>query len=771
MSSEKALQIGRYQIKSKLGDGAMAIVLRAHDPVFKRDVAIKVLHRQYSRNEVIRKRFLREARALAQLDHPAIVPIYDFGQERQRVYLVMRLMHEDSLADRIQAEGKRSFEEIALVMHRIGDALDKAHEEGFIHRDVKPDNILFDQYDQPFLGDFGIVSNTGSHGTLTTDRFIGSPAYMSPEQVDSNRTVDGRSDLYALGIVLFEMLTGELPYQADTAMRLAMQHLTADVPKVYERNQQLPKQWQKLIDRAMAKEPDERFQSGEALSVATKALIERSKPNEVAPVTDETEQDKRSSLRLWLIAAGVLGPLLVLWLIFTQVQANSAEAQRQAQLSLDATATSIAQLNQAAAIALEETAIAVDLAENNPEALIQTQTSEAESGLATFIAQDEATNEARLSLTEAALAADSAEIATATSTSTPVPTATPQPLLSCSQADDYNLAIADEAALSHPVGYSSASSTGEEFFVQWEVENLSETCAFSLQSVRLLDGNQLVRSDLTRLDGQLIDELAEGETGAIVIYFDDNLPTEVDGTWVIAASGGEDRPIPLDDYVLTLQLDQWIVEIENVTPTVTLRAVATPRPNTAATSTRAAANANFNATETARAQQAQAQATQTQEARVRAFQMTQTAQAAAANNNANATASAQAVAFRATETARANSANQRATQTAQANAAAWQATQTAQAATPTPRPATPTPPTPTSAPAPTQTPSPFSCDVSNPDGDSDGDGKLNKFEIAEGLDPCDPDTDDDGFIDGQDVCPLSAGEPNGNGCPGTGTDR
>lgn len=264
---------GRYEIKEQLGRGGMASVFRAYDPRFKRDVAVKVLPRELLLDDPqFRARFEREAETIAALEHPAIVPVYDFGEENGQPYLVMRLMTGGSLAERI-AQGPLPAPDAAHILRRIGSALDRAHEKGIIHRDLKPGNILFDQYGEAYLADFGIVRLKEAGGTLTaTGGLVGTPAYMSPEQIQG-KALDGRTDIYALGIIVFEMLTGKKPYDADTPAMMLVKQITEPMPRVLEVNPDLPPGCEYVITRATAKEADGRFdKAGEMADTLASAL-------------------------------------------------------------------------------------------------------------------------------------------------------------------------------------------------------------------------------------------------------------------------------------------------------------------------------------------------------------------------------------------------------------------------------------------------------------------------------------------------------------------
>ncbi len=251
-------KIGRYEVKSELGRGGMATVFHARDPRFERDVAVKVLPREFLHDPTFRARFEREAKTIAALEHSAIVPVHDFGEDEGQPYLVMRYMPGGSLAEWLE-KGPLPVAEAAKVLQRIGDALDRAHSRGIIHRDLKPGNILFDQYGDSYLADFGIVKLTQQTATFTGTGIIGTPAYMSPEQAKGDANLDGRSDIYALGAILFEMLTGKQPYQADTPMGLAVKHILEPVPRILEIKPDLPPGCATVISRAMAKEPAQRF--------------------------------------------------------------------------------------------------------------------------------------------------------------------------------------------------------------------------------------------------------------------------------------------------------------------------------------------------------------------------------------------------------------------------------------------------------------------------------------------------------------------------------
>jgi tRNA A-37 threonylcarbamoyl transferase component Bud32 len=258
MSTQK---FGRYVIKSEIGRGGMATVFHAYDPRFERDVAIKVLPKEFLHDPQFRVRFEREAKTIALLEHPAIVPVYDFGEEEGQPFIVMRYMSGGSMSERIQ-QGPISLEETVQLFNRLAPALDAAHAKGIVHRDMKPGNILFDQYGNAFLSDFGIARLAQASGTtLTGGNILGTPAYMSPEQIQGEKEIDGRSDIYSMGVILYQMLTGNAPYQSTTPVKVMMMHITEPIPQIMQAKKDLPVAIQGVLDKAMAKEPSDRFNS------------------------------------------------------------------------------------------------------------------------------------------------------------------------------------------------------------------------------------------------------------------------------------------------------------------------------------------------------------------------------------------------------------------------------------------------------------------------------------------------------------------------------
>lgn len=318
---------GRYEIIAELGRGGMATVYHAHDPRFKRVVAIKVLPREYLHDPTFRARFEREARTIAALEHPAIVPVYDFGEEDEQPYLVMRFMPGGSLTERI-AKGPVSLEEVIRIMTWIAPAIDEAHAAGVIHRDIKPSNILFDRHGNPCLSDFGIVKLVEPTVHQTTAGIVGTPAYMAPE-VTEPKGLSPLVDIYALGVMLFQILSGRLPYEADTPMGMLAAHVTKPIPDVRDFRPDLPADIQAIMEQAMAKDPKDRYQSAGALlsglqGISVEGPARPDAPSE-APTSDIAIPPTRRSRRgltlprwvwitglIFLICGGATAALLAL---------------------------------------------------------------------------------------------------------------------------------------------------------------------------------------------------------------------------------------------------------------------------------------------------------------------------------------------------------------------------------------------------------------------------------------------------------------------------
>lgn len=279
-------KIARYEIQSEIGRGGMAAVYLAHDPNFRRNVAVKLVSGNLEHNTDFRERFEREARLIARIEHPAIVPVYDFGEHNGQLYLVMRYMQGGTLADKIKKE-IFTLRDATQLISQIAPALDAVHSQGIVHRDLKPGNILFDNFGNPAISDFGIAHFSTATSDLTGSAIIGTPSYMSPEQVRADAELDGRSDLYALGVILFEMLTGHGPFRANAPMSVALKHLTDALPSIRTFRPDLSEELELMLSKALAKDRNMRFASASDLARALQTIPESlqgaSKPILVKP--------------------------------------------------------------------------------------------------------------------------------------------------------------------------------------------------------------------------------------------------------------------------------------------------------------------------------------------------------------------------------------------------------------------------------------------------------------------------------------------------------
>jgi len=260
-----------YELDQEIGRGGMGVVYRAKDRRLKRTVAIKVLPPELAFRSEIKTRFLREAETAAQLNHPNIVDIYAVDEAESLVFFVMAYITGDNLAKRVHDHGALSIDETRRILRDVADALAYAHERGVIHRDIKPDNILIDaQSGRPMVTDFGIARaiTEGDSRLTATGIAIGTPTYMSPEQAAGERTIDGRSDLYSLGILGYQMLTGEPPFIANSTPAILVKHISERPIPIEQRRVDVPEDLANVIMMLLEKEPANRFPSAGAVVTA-----------------------------------------------------------------------------------------------------------------------------------------------------------------------------------------------------------------------------------------------------------------------------------------------------------------------------------------------------------------------------------------------------------------------------------------------------------------------------------------------------------------------
>jgi hypothetical protein len=269
-----------YRIEELIGLGGMGVVFRAYDLRLKRSVALKLVTPSLALDEQFRERFARETELVMSLEHSNVIPIYDAGDVDGRLYLAMRLVEGADLGSLLRAEGALEPARTIAICTQIASALDAAHARGLVHRDVKPSNVLLDSSEHVYLADFGLTRRLDDQlGDPAEDRSIGTPAYLAPEQLEGS-VVDGRVDVYSLGCLLYECLTGERVFPRDSRLAVAWAHLEEEPPRASRRRSELPEAVDGVISMAMAKDPEERYRTCAALiSAAEGALgLRRSPP-------------------------------------------------------------------------------------------------------------------------------------------------------------------------------------------------------------------------------------------------------------------------------------------------------------------------------------------------------------------------------------------------------------------------------------------------------------------------------------------------------------
>jgi len=311
---------GRYRLESKLGSGGMSTVYLALDEVLDRPVAIKLLHREISEEEDQLERFRREARAAARLSHPNLVGVIDAGEDDGRPYIVFEYIEGQTLKRRIQEDGGLPVDEAVAYAIEIGRGLTAAHARKLVHRDVKPQNVLIDPDGRAKVTDFGIARSLESKGLTATGRVLGTTDYVSPEQA-MGEDVDERSDVYSLGVVLYEMLTGEVPFQAETQVGVAMKHVNVPMPDVQAKRGEVSAAVASVVDRATTKDPRDRYATVAQMvrdleqTLEVEAARRGGTSGEATSVLDSVPSSRRrltGGRRSWLgIAMGIVGIALI----------------------------------------------------------------------------------------------------------------------------------------------------------------------------------------------------------------------------------------------------------------------------------------------------------------------------------------------------------------------------------------------------------------------------------------------------------------------------
>src|SRR5215212_8771021 len=263
--------LGPFEIISELGRGGMAVVYKARQADLERTVALKILPPELSIDKSYLARFLQEARSAAALEHPHIMPIYAVGAAEGVNYIAMKFIAGQTLKDIVQERGALNIAEAAVMLDQVADALDYAHSRGVIHRDIKPSNMMTDQNDWVYLTDFGLARGGSTGGLTMAGTVMGTPEYMSPEQAQGLSTIGPPTDIYALGVVLYELLTGQMPFQADTPMGMLVARLQYAPRPPRDYRGDLPEPVEDVIMRALARKPEARYPTAKQLIAALKS--------------------------------------------------------------------------------------------------------------------------------------------------------------------------------------------------------------------------------------------------------------------------------------------------------------------------------------------------------------------------------------------------------------------------------------------------------------------------------------------------------------------
>jgi serine/threonine-protein kinase len=308
----------RYEVEELVGHGGMSSVYKAKDSLLERHVALKILHEQYSADEGFVERFKREARSVAQLQHPNIVTVIDRGEEAGRQFIVFEYIEGENLKEYVVRKGRLEVREALEIAVEVAHGLAFAHEQGLIHRDVKPQNVLLNGDGRAKVTDFGIARTLDVDGSMTqTGTVLGTSNYIAPEQA-SGQPVDAHSDVYALGAVLYELLAGDVPFPGESFVAVAMKHMHEPAPNLLDVRGDIPLRVTAAVDRALEKDPEQRFPTMDAFAAELEACIAELDQGETGDATmvipsarRATAPRRRKQVSRWPLAIGLLALLAI----------------------------------------------------------------------------------------------------------------------------------------------------------------------------------------------------------------------------------------------------------------------------------------------------------------------------------------------------------------------------------------------------------------------------------------------------------------------------
>jgi eukaryotic-like serine/threonine-protein kinase len=317
---------GRYEVEELVGHGGMSSVYKARDALLERHVALKILHEQYSNDEDFVERFKREARSVAQLQHPNIVTVIDRGEEDGRQFIVFEYIEGENLKEHVVRKGRLDVSEALEIADEVARGLAFAHGQGLIHRDVKPQNVLLNGDGRAKVTDFGIARTLDVDGMTQTGTILGTSNYIAPEQA-SGQPVDAHSDVYALGAVLYELLAGEVPFPGESFVAVAMKHMHEPAPNLLDVRRDVPLRVAAAVDRALEKDPEQRFPTMDAFAAELEACL--------AELDQEPDGDKtmvipsarraahrRKQVSRWPIVIGLLAALAIAAIVIGLIAAG-----------------------------------------------------------------------------------------------------------------------------------------------------------------------------------------------------------------------------------------------------------------------------------------------------------------------------------------------------------------------------------------------------------------------------------------------------------------